>query len=246
MPLADPDLLAGEYVLGVTEPNERAEVERRAAADPAFAIAIRVWERRLGPLHELIPPVAPPAPIWPAVAQRLDAIPQPARAHRAISRAVTEISEGLGSTAQAVLVRRLRRWRMAAVLAAAVAVSLAAFLLAQALRHSEPAPQLSATLKPDGNVTMSVTLDPRTRTLTVRPSDLPPQGRAYQLWLVSGEKPVALARTRGEASFQPDALRRITRNQLREATVAVSLEPADAPPPERPTGAFLMSGRFAQ
>jgi anti-sigma-K factor RskA len=38
--LADPDLQAGEYVLGVLEANECADVERRAAEDPAFQAAI--------------------------------------------------------------------------------------------------------------------------------------------------------------------------------------------------------------
>jgi anti-sigma-K factor RskA len=132
--LADPDLLAGEYVLGVLEDAERAVAEKRAHDDPSFAAAIRLWELRLGPLHELVPPLAPPKPVWPAVAERLDSVPQPERPRRReLAKAVAAVSEGSGPNA-ADLGRRIRRWRAAAIVAGAVAASLAAFLVAQALR----------------------------------------------------------------------------------------------------------------
>jgi anti-sigma-K factor RskA len=130
--LADPDLLAGEYVLGVLEDSERTEAEKRAGDDPAFAAAIRLWELRLGPLHELVLPVDPPNPVWPAVAERLDSVPQPGRPHRrALAKAVAAVSEGPDA---ATLGRRLRRWRTAAILAGALALSLLGFLIGQALR----------------------------------------------------------------------------------------------------------------
>ena len=130
----DPNLLAGEYVLGVLEDTERGEAEMHAAEDPIFAAAIRLWELRLGPLHELVLPVDPPNPIWPRVAERLDSVPEPtAPRRRELAKALAAVSEGVGPDA-AALGQRLRRWRAAAILSGALALSLAGLLVAEALR----------------------------------------------------------------------------------------------------------------
>ena len=245
--LADPDLQAGEYVLGVLEESERADVERRAAEDPAFHAAIRLWERRLGQLHELIVPVAPPYTVWPQIASRLDAIPQSVRENRGFARAAVEMSEGSGPDTINVLVRRLRRWRAMAILAGAVAVSLAALLLADALRNAPPQQHWAAVLQAESAApAIGLSLDLQSRSLTVRPQAPPPQGQIYELWLLTGEPPsaTALGRVRGEAVLQPDALRRLTRAQLRNATLAVSLAPADSAPSSQPDGDFVLRGKL--
>jgi anti-sigma-K factor RskA len=131
--ISDPDLQAGEYALGVLEAKERAETEQRALQDANFAAAIRVWERRLGPLHELIAPLEPPEGIWPQVAARLDSVPQPARSlHREFNKAAAELSDGL---ALRRLGREIRRWRAIATVATVLAVSLAALVVAEMLRR---------------------------------------------------------------------------------------------------------------
>lgn len=245
--LADPDLQAGEYVLGVIEENERAGVERRAAEDPAFHAAIRLWERRLGPLHELIMPVAPAYTVWPQIATRLDAIPQSVRENRGFGRAVAEMAEGGGPDASGTLVRRLRRWRTVAILAGAVAVSLAALLLADALRSIPPAQHWAGVLQAQSATpAIGLSLDLQSRSLTVRPQAPPPEGQIYELWLLTGEPPsaTALGRVRGEAVLQPDALRRLTRTQLRNATFAVSLAPTDGAPSNQPAGDFVLRGKL--
>ncbi len=246
--LADPDLQAGEYVLGVLEANECADVERRAAEDPAFQAAIRLWERRLGPLHELIVPMTPPYTVWPQIAARLDAIPQLVRENLGFATAVAEMAEGGGSgDANGTLVRRLRRWRAAAILAGAVAVSLSALLLADALRNIPPAQHWAGVLQAQSAApAIGLSLDLQSRSLTVRPAAPPPEGQIYELWLLTGEPPsaTALGRVRGETALQPDALRRLTRAQLRNATFAVSLAPADSAPPSRPAGDFVLRGKL--
>jgi anti-sigma-K factor RskA len=245
--LADPDLQAGEYVLGVLEQNERAGVERRAAEDPAFHAAIRLWERRLGPLHELIAPAAPPYTVWPQIAARLDAIPQAVREHRGFARAVVEMAEAAGPDAMRAMVRRLRRWRAAAILAGAVAVSLAALLLADALRSVPPPQHWAGVLQAESAApAIGLSLDLQSRSLAVRPQAPPPEGQIYELWLLTGEPPsaTALGRVSGETVLQPDALRRLTRVQLRNATFAVSLAPADAAPSSQPSGDFVLRGKL--
>src|SRR5437879_1031841 len=57
----DLDGLAAEYVLGSLDPGERKQVEFRRQSDRVLAGAIEVWERRLGPLSDRVPGVAPPS-----------------------------------------------------------------------------------------------------------------------------------------------------------------------------------------
>ncbi len=245
--LADPDLQAGEYVLGVLEEHEHAAAQQRAAEDPAFHAAIRLWERRLGPLHELIAPVAPPYTVWPQIAARLDAIPQTVRENRGFARAVVEMAEGTGPDAISTMARLLRRWRAVAILAGAVAVSLAALLLADALRNAPPPQHWAGVLQAESAApAIGLSLDLQSRSLTVRPQAPPPDGQIYELWLLTGEPPsaTALGRVRGEAVLQPDALRRLTRAQLRNATLAVSLAPADSAPASQPVGDFVLRGKL--
>ncbi|MFG1463525.1 anti-sigma factor [Xanthobacter sp. DSM 24535] len=52
---------AAEYVLGTLDGAEREAARSRIAHDPAFAALVRLWEGRLGPLHELAVSVAPPS-----------------------------------------------------------------------------------------------------------------------------------------------------------------------------------------
>ena len=245
--LADTDLQAGEFVLGVLEEHERATAEKRGAEDPAFHAAIRIWERRLGPLHELISPVTPPYTVWPQIASRLDAIPQSVRENRGFARAVAEMAEGSGGDASGTLVRRLRRWRAAAILAGAVAVSLSALLLADALRNIPPPQHWAGVLQAESATpAIGLSLDLQSRSLTVRPQAPPPEGQVYELWLLTGEPPsaTALGRVRGEVVLQPDALRRLTRSQLRNATLAVSLAPSDSAPSSQPAGDFVLRGKL--
>jgi len=58
------NLVAAEYVLGVLGAEERREVERRLAQDPALATEVAFWEERLGGLADAVAPVAPPPHTW--------------------------------------------------------------------------------------------------------------------------------------------------------------------------------------
>ncbi len=51
---------AAEYVLGTLDAAERSAARARIAGDSTFAALVTLWERRLGPLHELAVSVAPP------------------------------------------------------------------------------------------------------------------------------------------------------------------------------------------
>jgi anti-sigma-K factor RskA len=130
----DPDLLAAEYVLGSLSIAEREEVELRARSDFAFAAAIAVWERRLGPLNELIAPQTPPDGIWQKVSSRIDDVPQITRERKAGFVDVVEmLSRSRGVDVAEKMMRDVKRWRMAAIAASFVAVLLAGYVGASAV-----------------------------------------------------------------------------------------------------------------
>ena len=109
--LHDTDLIAGEYVLGTLSLEEREAVEARAAEDMAYAASIVVWERRLGPLNELIAPRKPPAEIWTAIVGRRRDTPQLQRARRdSFADMVHRFSRERGPVVAAELLAVVRRW----------------------------------------------------------------------------------------------------------------------------------------
>jgi anti-sigma-K factor RskA len=73
---SDTDVLAGEYVLGTLDPDERAAAHNLISADAAFAAKVKVWERRLGELHLMVEPIEPEGDVWPRIKARLPE-PQP-------------------------------------------------------------------------------------------------------------------------------------------------------------------------
>jgi anti-sigma-K factor RskA len=71
-----PDIIAGEYVLGTLDGDERSHAQSLLAADPEFAAKVKVWERRLGELHLMVEPVEPEAAIWERIKIRVPEIQQ--------------------------------------------------------------------------------------------------------------------------------------------------------------------------
>ena len=65
------DGLAAEYVLGSLDPIERKEVDVRRKVDVALDGAISAWEKRLGPLSDLLPAIAPPPHLFLEVTKQL-------------------------------------------------------------------------------------------------------------------------------------------------------------------------------
>ncbi|MDZ7653872.1 MAG: anti-sigma factor [Burkholderiaceae bacterium] len=64
------DRLAAEYVLGTLHGGARRRFEQIAARLPAARVAIDRWERRIAPLAQPVPPLAPPARVWAAIEAR--------------------------------------------------------------------------------------------------------------------------------------------------------------------------------
>ncbi|MEP9353830.1 hypothetical protein ABLE93_09550 [Xanthobacter sp. KR7-65] len=85
-------ILAAEYVLGTLDREERRQVRARCASDPPFFSLVRLWERRLSPLHELAVPVIPPPDIWRAISADLRVAPPVPR--NTAARGAAPVAEG--------------------------------------------------------------------------------------------------------------------------------------------------------
>lgn len=221
-PAPDPDLRAAEYVLGTLDVPERAAVEHAVAADPDAASQVRDWERRLAPLLDAVPPVAPPPRIRAALLRSLPgASPEP-------------------PDQLAALRRQVQLWRIAAAGAGLLAAGLALFV-AVGLRPEPEGGRYLAVVQSGGALpALIVRVDTRTGTAEVRPVGAEePAGRNLQLWYVgaAGPKPLGLVgATSSRVTLPPKA--------SPDGTIAVSVEPPGGSPTGQPTGPVIYTGRL--
>jgi hypothetical protein len=67
----DTDLLAGEFVLGTLDSEERANAQSLLRVDHGFIAMVRIWERRFGELHLMVEPVEPDAKIFQRIKAKI-------------------------------------------------------------------------------------------------------------------------------------------------------------------------------
>ena len=89
----DRDVVAGEYVLGLLDPDQRRAVALAMERDPAMARAVDAWSGRLEPLASLAAPVAPSDVLWRRIARDL---PRRARTTRPARRRLLRRTLALG------------------------------------------------------------------------------------------------------------------------------------------------------
>ena len=58
------DALAGEYVLGTLDADERTRAKVLLDVDHGFRSMVGIWERRFGELHLMVEPVEPAPQVW--------------------------------------------------------------------------------------------------------------------------------------------------------------------------------------
>ncbi len=228
--LQGPDAAAAEYVLGVLDPAEQADIARAAAADPALQAAITAWERRLAPLARLVGPVPPPAALWDRLSASIAAAP------------TGEVVAFAGAAAA----RRLRRWQAATAVSLALAASLALVAALPLLqRTAAPAPGLLvATLATYGQPAAGFVATIDRGLLTVRPTAAAatvPAGRDLELWsLPPGAKAPA------PLGVLPATGVRLTAAATPGTQILISLEPTGGSPTGLPTGPVLFAGTLAR
>ena len=83
---ADLDALAGEYVLGTLNGQQRRALEQRLPHEADLQAAVDRWEARLLPLNDLAPAQQPSERLWPRIERSLNALNVPAPPTQASTR----------------------------------------------------------------------------------------------------------------------------------------------------------------
>lgn len=217
------DALAGEYVLGTLSADERRAAEARYPSDRSFRMAVSAWERRLQPLADGAPPVAPPSDTFDRILARIDASAPPISGDNVIQ-----------------LRLQVRRWRITTVLAGAAAAALAAVVV---FDRTQPAPQSEfvAVLTAEGqNPQFIAAVDVTRGTLSIRRVGAPaPADKSYELWAVEPNQAPRSLGVVEEASLQ-----RTLDAQPADLTLAISLEPKGGSPTGAPTGPVVFTGQL--
>jgi len=226
--LPDRDIEAAEYVLGTLPQAERIAFARALASDAELRAAVARWQARFAPLDDAIPEAEPPAGIWLRIRAALTSTPDDARVRD--------------------LTRRLRRWRLGAVGASALAAGLALALgLGRWLPTDPDAGQYVAVVNRGGELpALVVRVDTRRGLAQVRSvaADTPRE-KSLELWYIAdGGVPRSLGLVEpGRVSIpMPNAVRETA--GLDKAVLAVTVEPSGGAPGGVPTGPVVYSGKL--
>jgi anti-sigma-K factor RskA len=218
------NILAAEYVLGVLGAEERREVERRLALEPALASEVAFWEERLGGLADAVAPVPPPAQVW----SRIEAAVA-APAARPVS-----------------VWQSLAFWRSFGIASATLAAASIAGLAYIGLVPSRQPPLMATLTGAAGQPNFVAAVTATGNNLVVVPASLLTNDpRAIELWLVlPNQRPQSLGLIQPgqpiRLTIPPELADRLTP----DAALAVSLEPPGGSPTGQPTGPVIASGKL--
>ena len=226
--------LAGEYVLGVLDADERAQAQARIAAEPAFARSVAWWEERLTPLAADAPSVQPSDGLWPRI-QNLIAEPLKPSAW-------SNISLWRGLTAGAM-----------ALAAASVVIAILPRPVAPPAVAPAPAKPQAAEVAliadPTTNKPMIVaTLDHGMGEVMLTPMGMKmPQGRDAELWIIpEGQKAISLGVIPMDKPMRIPMPKDLHGEGTYTALLAVTDEPIGGSPTGVATGSVRAAGKFAK
>jgi anti-sigma-K factor RskA len=217
-------LIAAEYVLGVLGAEERREVERRLAQEPALAAEVAFWEERLGGLADGVAPVAPPQATW------------------------SRIEAAIGTTARPTLWQSLAFWRGFAIGSAALAAASIAGLAYVGLVPTARAPLMATLGGSAGQPNFVATVTASGNTLVIVPAALlTTDQRSLELWLIPAgpnQRPHSLGLIQPGQPIRLELPRDLIGRVTPDATLAVSVEPPGGSPTGQPTGPVIAAGKL--
>jgi anti-sigma-K factor RskA len=234
----DDDNLAGEFVLGTLDSEERAAANARRASDAGFDRAVTAWEDRLAPLDEATPEASPTTDLWSAILARIAALgatlQQPVRPDARV----------------VVLSRQVTRWRQVAASMMALAAALALWIVVGPFGGTSQAkPQLVAILMKGGyEPAYLMSVSTRDDSVAVRPlAAKTPEGKSYELWIIDS----TLGPPRSLGTIDPSSPvhkipNGVAPDVVARATYAVTLEPLGGSPTGAPSGAPVFVGHAVE
>lgn len=246
------DLLAGEYVLGVLDAEQRREAQARIARDPGFARLVADWEARLAPLLAEYEGAEVPAHVWLRIRRELG----------------WPSVDGASTAAKVGLWQNAGFWRAATGLAAAAALAVLAIGPPGLFRSTETppgpgpvavepgppkppvedpdAPKPVTTLAhEDGSPGWLASVDRRAGTVLMVPVPSPAdaQGRVPELWLIPpGEQPKSLGLVSIDRSHTVEVPASLRTALAQGAVLAITLEPQGGAPQGIATGPVIAKG----
>ncbi|WP_425407863.1 anti-sigma factor [Hyphococcus sp.] len=219
----DDSILAGEYVLGVLDADECAQVRARIESDSDFAARVRFWEARLSPLAEEIAPHEAPA----IVKQRVE--------------------ETLFGAArkQHSLWESLSFWRAAAGFMTAVAlIALGIILFARTPAAPERTSYIATILPADAAPVLAARIDGALTAIRIQNAAIEiAEGQSAELWLIPEDgtpRSLGLINPNGDDTVQIPAALSMLFNA--GAALAVSIEPEGGSTSGAPTGPVIGLG----
>lgn len=220
--LSDPDerdLAAGEYALGTLDAEQRVAFEALLAVSPELQGQVARWREHLQILNDRLEPVAPPAALWPRIAQTAGLVARPWLERLGLWRSLTAACATL-ALAFGVL------WYQAP--GDGAAPGSAVYVVLDEAR----VPGWIISASEQGELTVQA----------VQPSQVGEE-QTGELWLIADGTPVSLGLLpgRGRRTLSP---RQDLRERLMTADLAVSVEPKGGAPQGRPTGPIIDHGRL--
>lgn len=218
------EVLAGEYVLGVLDPDASRAVEERMRRDRQFAAIVWRWEKNL--------------------AHANDSYLDDAGLSRAFVRVEQHLLDFKRQDFLGSLWHSLAFWRGATIFGLVGVAIFIAFSLAPDL-SPQPVPLLARMSTENQPVDLLVRYDTRTRRLTVAPVAGQGTDKALELWLIAGNRSprsLGLLPQSGDGEIAvPSEMRR---DISAGAVFAVSLEPSGGSPTGQITGPVLARGKI--
>lgn len=235
---ADPDAVAGEYVLGTLPAEERAVFAEALDQDASLRAAVWTWEARLGPLTNMLPVVAPDPRVWAGIEDRI--------APQATTRSQARSEASSGEARILRLERGLHLWRLGTGVAGALAASLAVWIAAGPQLTTRDAQYVAVVDRGGTLPALIVRVDLDSDTVQVRSlaAEVPPD-RSLELWYVTaGATPRSLGLVTDAIARRP--VPAALSASVKGVNFAVSVEPKGGSPTGAPTGPVIYSGQLVR